>query len=70
MVARMIVLVNLGFSMLESKCDTICNMLKVNSIELDGSLVKPDSRRWHHSMGNTLWHTVSTERIGTSGESS
>jgi hypothetical protein len=29
------------------------------SIELDGSLVKPNSRRWHHSLGNALWHTVS-----------
>jgi hypothetical protein len=29
-----------------------------HSIELDGSLVKPDSRRWHHSLGNALWHTV------------
>jgi hypothetical protein len=28
------------------------------SIELDGSLVKPNSRRWHHSIGNALWHTV------------
>lgn len=69
----MIVLENLCFSMLESQCDTIptiYNMLRVNSIELDGSLVKPESRRWHHSMGNTLWHTVSTERIETSGKSS
>jgi hypothetical protein len=21
--------------------------------------VKPNSRRWHHSVGNALWHTVS-----------
>jgi alpha-ketoglutarate-dependent 2,4-dichlorophenoxyacetate dioxygenase len=33
--------------------------LTANSIELDGSLVKPESRRWHHSTGNALWHTVS-----------
>ncbi|PQE03571.1 Alpha-ketoglutarate-dependent 24-dichlorophenoxyacetate dioxygenase protein [Rutstroemia sp. NJR-2017a BVV2] len=30
------------------------------SIELDGSLVKPNSRRWHHSLGNALWHTDSS----------
>ena len=73
MVARMTVLVNLCFSMLGSQCDTIptiCNMLIVKSIELDGSLVKPDSRRWHHSMGNALWHTVSTERVEMSEKSS
>jgi hypothetical protein len=34
-------------------------MLKVISIELDGTLVKNNSRRWHHSLGNALWHTVS-----------
>ncbi|KAJ5716992.1 hypothetical protein N7488_002638 [Penicillium malachiteum] len=27
---------------------------------LDGSLVKRDSRRWHHSLGNALWHTDSS----------
>ncbi|ORY35342.1 putative alpha-ketoglutarate-dependent 2,4-dichlorophenoxyacetate dioxygenase [Naematelia encephala] len=32
----------------------------VGNIELDGSLVKPNSRRWHHSLGNTLWHTDSS----------
>ncbi|WWD19800.1 hypothetical protein CI109_104264 [Kwoniella shandongensis] len=32
----------------------------VGNIELDESLVKPDSRRWHHSLGNCLWHTDST----------
>ncbi|KAG9677795.1 putative alpha-ketoglutarate-dependent 2,4-dichlorophenoxyacetate dioxygenase, partial [Aureobasidium melanogenum] len=44
------------------KNDRIGNPLlfDVGNIELDGSLVKPDSRRWHHSMGNTLWHTDST----------
>ncbi|KAI4735799.1 putative alpha-ketoglutarate-dependent 2,4-dichlorophenoxyacetate dioxygenase [Aureobasidium sp. EXF-12298] len=35
-------------------------LFDVGNIELDGSLVKPDSRRWHHSMGNALWHTDST----------
>ncbi|KAF2165858.1 hypothetical protein M409DRAFT_55238 [Zasmidium cellare ATCC 36951] len=30
----------------------------VSNIELDGSLVEKDSRRWHHSLGNALWHTV------------
>lgn len=30
-----------------------------SSIELDGSLVKMNSRRYHHSLGNALWHTVS-----------
>lgn len=29
-----------------------------SSINLDGTLVQPDSRRWHHSLGNALWHTV------------
>lgn len=33
-------------------------LMKLISIELDGSLVKQDSRRWHHSLGNALWHTV------------
>ncbi|KAM3086989.1 hypothetical protein ACMFMG_001100 [Clarireedia jacksonii] len=32
----------------------------VGNIELDGSLVKPNSRRWHHSLGNALWHTDSS----------
>ena len=32
----------------------------VSNIELDGSLVQPDSRRWHHSLGNALWHTDSS----------
>ncbi|KZF19675.1 putative alpha-ketoglutarate-dependent 2,4-dichlorophenoxyacetate dioxygenase [Xylona heveae TC161] len=32
----------------------------VGNIELDGSLVKKDSRRWHHSLGNALWHTDSS----------
>ncbi|KAI5245836.1 putative alpha-ketoglutarate-dependent 2,4-dichlorophenoxyacetate dioxygenase [Aureobasidium subglaciale] len=35
-------------------------MTDERSIELDGSLVKSQSRRWHHSMGNALWHTDST----------
>jgi hypothetical protein len=71
MVARTIVLVNLCFSMLGSQWTTrrlIFILLTVSSIELDGSLVKPDSRRWHHSMGNALWHTVSTEQNTLSGE--
>ncbi|RSH79487.1 uncharacterized protein EHS24_001539 [Apiotrichum porosum] len=29
----------------------------VGNIELDGSIVQPSSRRWHHSRGNALWHT-------------
>ncbi|QKX62100.1 uncharacterized protein TRUGW13939_09256 [Talaromyces rugulosus] len=33
-------------------------LFDVGNIELDGSLVKRDSRRWHHSLGNALWHTV------------
>lgn len=32
--------------------------MMINSIELDGTVVKQDSRRWHHSLGNALWHTV------------
>ncbi|KAI7085717.1 putative alpha-ketoglutarate-dependent 2,4-dichlorophenoxyacetate dioxygenase [Hortaea werneckii] len=32
----------------------------VSNMELDGSLVKEDSRRWHHSLGNALWHTDSS----------
>ncbi|KAK3110969.1 hypothetical protein LTR53_014223 [Teratosphaeriaceae sp. CCFEE 6253] len=32
----------------------------VGNIELDGTLVRPDSRRWHHSRGNALWHTDSS----------
>ncbi|KAJ5553555.1 hypothetical protein N7494_002933 [Penicillium frequentans] len=34
-------------------------LFDVGNIELDGSLVKRDSRRWHHSLGNALWHTDS-----------
>ena len=30
------------------------------SIEADGSIVQPESRRWHHSLGNALWHTDSS----------
>ena len=30
------------------------------SIQKDGSLVQPESRRWHHSLGNALWHTDSS----------
>jgi alpha-ketoglutarate-dependent 2,4-dichlorophenoxyacetate dioxygenase len=26
----------------------------------DGSLIEKDSRRWHHSLGNALWHTDSS----------
>lgn len=37
---------------------SVLTMLTRQSIELDGSLVKKDSRRWHHSLGNALWHTV------------
>ncbi|CRG89480.1 Alpha-ketoglutarate-dependent 2,4-dichlorophenoxyacetate dioxygenase [Talaromyces islandicus] len=35
-------------------------LFDVGNIELDGSLVKRDSRRWHHSLGNALWHTDSS----------
>ncbi|KAL2824977.1 putative alpha-ketoglutarate-dependent 2,4-dichlorophenoxyacetate dioxygenase [Aspergillus pseudoustus] len=35
-------------------------LFDVGNIELDSSLVKPDSRRWHHSLGNALWHTDSS----------
>ncbi|KAJ5658669.1 alpha-ketoglutarate-dependent 2-4-dichlorophenoxyacetate dioxygenase [Penicillium longicatenatum] len=35
-------------------------LFDVGNIELDGSLVKQDSRRWHHSLGNALWHTDSS----------
>jgi alpha-ketoglutarate-dependent 2,4-dichlorophenoxyacetate dioxygenase len=33
---------------------------KIISINLDGTLVQPDQRRWQHSLGNALWHTDST----------
>jgi alpha-ketoglutarate-dependent 2,4-dichlorophenoxyacetate dioxygenase len=32
----------------------------VSNINLDGSIVQKDSRRWHHSIGNALWHTDSS----------
>lgn len=32
----------------------------IHSINLDGSLVQPDQRRWQHSLGNALWHTDSS----------
>ena len=32
----------------------------VSNMQLDGSLVPPNSRRWHHSLGNALWHTDSS----------
>ncbi|KAH9893056.1 putative alpha-ketoglutarate-dependent 2,4-dichlorophenoxyacetate dioxygenase [Xylariomycetidae sp. FL2044] len=32
----------------------------VGNINLDGTLVQPESRRWHHSLGNALWHTDSS----------
>ncbi|KAL2060500.1 hypothetical protein VTL71DRAFT_9531 [Oculimacula yallundae] len=32
----------------------------VGNIQLDGSLVEEDSRRWHHSLDNALWHTDSS----------
>jgi alpha-ketoglutarate-dependent 2,4-dichlorophenoxyacetate dioxygenase len=35
-------------------------LTSTGSVELDSSLVKPDSRRWHHSLGNALWHTDSS----------
>ncbi|KAH8678632.1 putative alpha-ketoglutarate-dependent 2,4-dichlorophenoxyacetate dioxygenase [Tricladium varicosporioides] len=35
-------------------------LFDVSNIELDGALVKPDTRRWHHSLGNALWHTDSS----------
>ena len=36
-----------------------CGLHKGN-IDKDGSPVRKDSRRWHHSMGNVLWHTDSS----------
>ncbi|KAH8698693.1 putative alpha-ketoglutarate-dependent 2,4-dichlorophenoxyacetate dioxygenase [Talaromyces proteolyticus] len=35
-------------------------LFDVGNIQLDGSLVERDSRRWHHSLGNALWHTDSS----------
>ncbi|KAJ5687874.1 hypothetical protein N7536_010493 [Penicillium majusculum] len=35
-------------------------LFDVANIELDGSLVKMNSRRYHHSLGNALWHTDSS----------
>ncbi|OJJ46428.1 hypothetical protein ASPZODRAFT_16194 [Penicilliopsis zonata CBS 506.65] len=35
-------------------------LFDVGNICLDGSLVQKDSRRWHHSLGNALWHTDSS----------
>jgi alpha-ketoglutarate-dependent 2,4-dichlorophenoxyacetate dioxygenase len=35
----------------------------IPSINQDGSLVQPDQRRWQHSLGNALWHTVSGIRL-------
>ncbi|EED24625.1 alpha-ketoglutarate-dependent 2,4-dichlorophenoxyacetate dioxygenase, putative [Talaromyces stipitatus ATCC 10500] len=35
-------------------------LFDVGNIEMDRTLVKPDSRRWHHSLGNALWHTDSS----------
>ncbi|KAI0144705.1 putative alpha-ketoglutarate-dependent 2,4-dichlorophenoxyacetate dioxygenase [Pestalotiopsis sp. NC0098] len=32
----------------------------VGNINLDGTLVQPDQRRWQHSLGNALWHTDSS----------
>ncbi|KAH8895330.1 putative alpha-ketoglutarate-dependent 2,4-dichlorophenoxyacetate dioxygenase [Thozetella sp. PMI_491] len=32
----------------------------VSNINLDGTLVQPDQRRWQHSLGNALWHTDSS----------
>lgn len=52
--------------MLESKLSTMQQMYRqiinyqTNSIQRDGSLVQPSSRRWQHSLGNALWHTVRT----------
>ncbi|RDW66637.1 hypothetical protein BP5796_09386 [Coleophoma crateriformis] len=40
-------------------------LFDVANIELDGSLVKRDSRRWHHSLGNALWHTSRKQAILT-----
>lgn len=35
-------------------------LFDVGNIDKDGSPVRKDSRRWHHSMGNVLWHTDSS----------
>ncbi|TVY14960.1 Alpha-ketoglutarate-dependent 2,4-dichlorophenoxyacetate dioxygenase [Lachnellula arida] len=35
-------------------------LFDVSNIESDGSLVKKDTRRWHHALGNALWHTDSS----------
>ncbi|QGA17439.1 hypothetical protein EYB26_005110 [Talaromyces marneffei] len=35
-------------------------LFDVGNIELDRTLVKNESRRWHHSLGNALWHTDSS----------
>lgn len=43
--------------------DTILDQLLTDrncSINLDGSTVQPHQRRWDHSLGNALWHTVSS----------
>ncbi|CZR61478.1 uncharacterized protein PAC_11374 [Phialocephala subalpina] len=35
-------------------------LFDVSNLEADGTLVKKDSRRWHHALGNVLWHTDSS----------
>ncbi|KUJ19135.1 Clavaminate synthase-like protein [Mollisia scopiformis] len=35
-------------------------LFDVSNLEADGGLVKKDSRRWHHALGNALWHTDSS----------
>ncbi|KAK1463843.1 alpha-ketoglutarate-dependent 2 [Colletotrichum melonis] len=32
----------------------------VSNINLDGTIVQPNQRRWDHSLGNALWHTDSS----------
>ncbi|KAL2204267.1 putative alpha-ketoglutarate-dependent 2,4-dichlorophenoxyacetate dioxygenase [Sarocladium strictum] len=32
----------------------------VSNINLDGTIVQPEQRRWDHSLGNALWHTDSS----------
>jgi alpha-ketoglutarate-dependent 2,4-dichlorophenoxyacetate dioxygenase len=41
-------------------CPEVCSLTRKHSINLDGTLVQPDQRRWQHSLGNALWHTDSS----------
>lgn len=44
-----------------SRCGHVHGDVRLcRSIELNGTTVQPDSRRWHHSLGNALWHTDSS----------